>query len=83
MEFKKQVEFLTKKGGQGHSELGDNFTVSQSQKTAGQLQALENAVDIKVRCEKIKIFNLKIYYTVMFWSTPPHLLTWTSHIKSL
>uniref|UniRef100_A0A1B6FNM2 ATP-binding cassette sub-family F member 1 n=2 Tax=Cuerna arida TaxID=1464854 RepID=A0A1B6FNM2_9HEMI len=48
MEFKKQVEFLTKKGGQGHSELGDNFTVSQSQKTAGQLQALENAVDIKI-----------------------------------
>lgn len=39
---------MTKKGGQGHSELGDNFTVSQSQKTAGQLQALENAVDIKV-----------------------------------
>lgn len=48
MEFQKQVEFLTKKGGQGHSDLGDNFTVSQSQKTAGQLQALENAVDIKV-----------------------------------
>ncbi|XP_054272351.1 ATP-binding cassette sub-family F member 1-like [Macrosteles quadrilineatus] len=48
MEYKKQVEFLTKKGGQGHSELGDNFTVSQTQKTAGQLQALENAVDIKV-----------------------------------
>lgn len=47
-EFQKQVEFLTKKGGQGHSELGDNFTMSQAQKTAGQLQALENAVDIKV-----------------------------------
>lgn len=48
MEFQKQVEFLTKKGGQGHGDLGENFTVSQSQKTAGQLQALENAVDIKV-----------------------------------
>ncbi|XP_075228000.1 ATP-binding cassette sub-family F member 1 isoform X2 [Lycorma delicatula] len=48
MEYQKQVEMLTKKGGQGHSELGENFTVSQTQKTAGQLQALENAVDIKV-----------------------------------
>lgn len=47
-EFQKQVDFLTKKGGQGHSELGDNFTVSQAQKTAGQMLALENAVDIKV-----------------------------------
>lgn len=48
MEYEKQVETLTKKGGQGHSELGENFTVSQMQKSAGQLQALENAVDIKV-----------------------------------
>ncbi|PSN49940.1 ATP-binding cassette sub-family F member 1 [Blattella germanica] len=48
MEFEKQVETLTKKGGQGHSDLGENFTVSQMQKSAGQLQALENAVDIKV-----------------------------------
>lgn len=48
MEYQKQMETLTKKGGQGHSELGENFTVSQSQKSAGQLQALENAVDIKV-----------------------------------
>ncbi|PNF27351.1 ATP-binding cassette sub-family F member 1 [Cryptotermes secundus] len=48
MEYEKQVETMTKKGGQGHSELGENFTVSQMQKSAGQLQALENAVDIKV-----------------------------------
>jgi ATP-binding cassette subfamily F protein 1 len=48
MEYEKQVETLTKKGGQGHSELGENFTVSQMQKSAGQLQALEHAVDIKV-----------------------------------
>lgn len=48
MEYEKQMETLTKKGGQGHSELGENFTVSQVQKTAGQLLALENAVDIKV-----------------------------------
>jgi ATP-binding cassette subfamily F protein 1 len=48
MEYEKQVETLTKKGGQGHSALGENFTVSQMEKSAGQLQALENAVDIKV-----------------------------------
>uniref|UniRef100_A0A8D9AVA0 ATP-binding cassette sub-family F member 1 n=2 Tax=Cacopsylla melanoneura TaxID=428564 RepID=A0A8D9AVA0_9HEMI len=48
LEFQKQVDTITKKGGQGHSELGDNFTVSQMEKTGGQLAALENAVDIKV-----------------------------------
>lgn len=47
-DYQKQVEAMTRKGGQGHSELGENFTVSQTQKSAGQLQALENAVDIKV-----------------------------------
>ncbi|CAH0600679.1 unnamed protein product [Chrysodeixis includens] len=47
-EYEKQVELLTKKGGQGHSDLDANFTVSQAQKTAGQMAALENAVDIKV-----------------------------------
>ncbi|KAL1465255.1 hypothetical protein WDU94_004839 [Cyamophila willieti] len=48
LEFQKQVDTITKKGGQGHSELGENFTVSQMEKTGGQLAALENAVDIKV-----------------------------------
>ncbi|VVC27289.1 Hypothetical protein CINCED_3A007740 [Cinara cedri] len=48
MEYQKQMEMLTKKGGQGHSELGSNFSVSQIQKTAGQLAALEHAVDIKI-----------------------------------
>ncbi|XP_060810459.1 ATP-binding cassette sub-family F member 1 isoform X2 [Amyelois transitella] len=47
-EYEKQVEMLTKKGGQGHSDLDANFTVSQAQKSAGQMAALENAVDIKV-----------------------------------
>lgn len=47
-EYEKQVEMMTKKGGQGHSELGENFTVSQAQKSSAQMQALENAVDIKV-----------------------------------
>lgn len=47
-EYEKQVETMLKKGGQGHSELESNFTVSQTQKTSGQLAALENAVDIKI-----------------------------------
>lgn len=36
-EYEKQVELLTKKGGQGHSDLDANFTVSQAQKSAGKL----------------------------------------------
>lgn len=48
MEYQKQVDIITKKGGQGHSSLGENFTVSQTQKSAGQMAALEFAVDIKV-----------------------------------
>lgn len=47
-DYEKKKETLLKKGGQGHSELDSNFTISQTQKTAGQLAALENAVDIKV-----------------------------------
>ncbi|KAL1493479.1 hypothetical protein ABEB36_011522 [Hypothenemus hampei] len=47
-DYEKQMETLLKKGGQGHSQLDSNFTVSQVQKTAGQLAALENAIDIKV-----------------------------------
>lgn len=48
MEYQKQMDLMTKKGGQGHSELGANFSVSQIQKTAGQLAAMEHAVDIKI-----------------------------------
>ncbi|XP_018327498.1 ATP-binding cassette sub-family F member 1 [Agrilus planipennis] len=47
-EYEKQMETMLKKGGQGHSELDSNFTVSQAQKSAGQMAALENAVDIKI-----------------------------------
>ncbi|CAG9766826.1 unnamed protein product [Ceutorhynchus assimilis] len=47
-EYEKQMENMLRKGGQGHSDLDSNFTVSQAQKTAGQLAALENAVDIKI-----------------------------------
>ena len=48
MEYNKQMELMTKKGGDGHSELDDNFTVSQIQQSDKKLALLENAVDIKV-----------------------------------
>lgn len=47
-EYEKQMESLTKKGGQGHSELDSNFTMSQVQKSGGQKVALEHAIDIKI-----------------------------------
>ena len=53
-ELKKKAKFeaemarITKKGGEGHSELGDNFTVAQALKTGGALAQMETAVDIKI-----------------------------------
>lgn len=47
-EYEKQMETMLKKGGLGHSDLESNFTVSQAQRSAGQMAALENAVDIKI-----------------------------------
>lgn len=47
-DYEKQMESLTKKGGQGQSELDSNFTMSQVQKSGGQKAALEHAVDIKI-----------------------------------
>lgn len=47
-EYEKTIELLTKTGGQGHSELESNFTMSQSQTQQRTNQQLENAVDIKV-----------------------------------
>lgn len=47
-EYEKQQEALLKKGGQGHSDLDSNFTMSQAHKTGGQKTALEHAVDIKI-----------------------------------
>merc|ERR1719414_71572 len=43
-----EMESITKKGGEGHSELSANFTVSQALKTGGALTQMETAVDIKV-----------------------------------
>lgn len=47
-EYEKTVERMTKTGGQGHSELESNFTVSQSLTQNRGTQQLDNAVDIKV-----------------------------------
>ncbi|EDW51414.1 ATP-binding cassette sub-family F member 1 [Drosophila sechellia] len=47
-EYERQMEVMTKKGGAGHSDLDNNFTMSQVQKSAGQKAALEQAVDIKI-----------------------------------
>ena len=43
-----EIERITKKGGEGHSALGDNFTIAQALKTGGALTQLETAVDIKI-----------------------------------
>lgn len=47
-EYEKTMEMLTKAGGQGHSELDANFTVSQSQTQSRGQHTLDHAVDIKV-----------------------------------
>ena len=53
-ELKKRQKFeaeqakINKKGGEGHSELGENFTVAQALKTGGALAQMETAVDIKI-----------------------------------
>ena len=46
--LQEEVDRITKKGGEGHSELADNFTVAQALKTGGALINLETAVDIKI-----------------------------------
>ncbi|KAH8279035.1 hypothetical protein KR044_009228 [Drosophila immigrans] len=48
LEYERQMDLMTKKGGAGHSDLDSNFTMSQVQKSAGQQAALEHAVDIKI-----------------------------------
>lgn len=47
-EYQKQMDALTKKGGQGQSELDSNFSMSQVAKSGGQKAAHEHAVDIKI-----------------------------------
>lgn len=43
-----EIAKISKKGGEGHSELGENFTVAQALKTGGALAQMETAVDIKI-----------------------------------
>uniref|UniRef100_A0A182JL48 ATP-binding cassette sub-family F member 1 n=1 Tax=Anopheles atroparvus TaxID=41427 RepID=A0A182JL48_ANOAO len=47
-EFEKQQEAMLRKGGQGHSDLDSNFTMSQAQKTGNQSKHLDHQVDIKI-----------------------------------
>lgn len=47
-EWQEQIEMLTRKGGQGSSDLGSNFTMSQVHKSGAQKTAMEHAVDIKI-----------------------------------
>ncbi|XP_053670975.1 ATP-binding cassette sub-family F member 1 [Anopheles nili] len=47
-EFEKQQETMLRKGGQGHSDLDSNFTMSQALKTGNQSKHMEHAVDIKI-----------------------------------
>jgi len=52
LEKKKKMEAemarISKKGGEGHSELDANFTVAQALKTGAALTQMETAVDIKI-----------------------------------
>lgn len=47
-QYQETMETMLKKGGAGSSALGDNFTVSQAEKSGKQQEQQENAVDIKI-----------------------------------
>ncbi|CAG0896069.1 unnamed protein product [Cyprideis torosa] len=47
-EYERQLETITKKGGQGHSALDENFTVSQAAGAKKTTAEQDTAVDIKV-----------------------------------
>ena len=59
-EYEKQVEMLTKKGGQGHSELDANFTVSQAQKSAGKYLILKYYLRFL-----LKVYHISIYIVIV------------------
>merc|ERR1712223_1339714 len=46
--MEEEIARITKKGGEGHSDLQENFTVAQALKTGGALAQMETAVDIKI-----------------------------------
>ncbi|XP_058119361.1 ATP-binding cassette sub-family F member 1 isoform X2 [Anopheles ziemanni] len=47
-DFEKLQEAMLRKGGQGHSDLDSNFTMSQAHKTGNQSKHMDHAVDIKI-----------------------------------
>lgn len=56
-QYQETMETMLKKGGAGSSALGENFTVSQAEKSGKQQEQQENAIDIKVGSMKpVKIF---------------------------
>merc|ERR1712242_627948 len=46
--LEEEMARISKKGGEGHSNLDANFTVAQALKTGGALTQMETAVDIKI-----------------------------------
>ncbi|CAB4062383.1 ABCF1 [Lepeophtheirus salmonis] len=51
--MQEEIDRISKKGGEGHSELNENFTVAQALKTGGALIQLETSKDIVI--EKFSI----------------------------
>lgn len=47
-DWEEAMDMLTRKGGQGSSDLASNFTMSQVHKSGAQKTAMEHAVDIKI-----------------------------------
>ena len=77
--MEEEIARITKKGGEGHSNLDANFTVAQALKTGGALTQLETAVDIKI--EKFSIaakgkdlFRDASFYQLQIDSLPPIFL---------
>jgi ATP-binding cassette subfamily F protein 1 len=48
------MDVISRKGGLGHSELEDNFSISQVQLSEHKWAQLENAVDIKIENSELK-----------------------------
>lgn len=57
-QYDANMELMLKKGGSGTSALGDNFTISQAEKTDKQMEQMENAIDIKVSDLYIVAFSI-------------------------
>ena len=63
-----EIDRITKKGGEGHSALGDNFTVAQALKTGGALVQLETAVDIKIdKCNSNALLHELLLHHLIYY----------------